>query len=91
MIRKIHINYRNYAIKLYKDQISSSNLRPDFYRARSINYLEKIRGNRRRLNFIQQGFEPPINQRAYLHSYLNFKSGGFLYLPQTSVQKTFAE
>jgi hypothetical protein len=47
------------------NQIRPPNLRPDFYRARSIKYLKKIRGIRRRLNLIQPGLNPTESENLF--------------------------
>jgi hypothetical protein len=61
-------------------------LRLDFYRTRSIKYLLKIRGIRRRLNFIQL-FETPIEFKSFFVFSITLEVVDFCTCRKLSVQK----
>ena len=47
------------------NQIRSVEFAPGFLSSSLDKFPLKIRGIRRRLNFIQPGFEPPLNQQSF--------------------------
>jgi hypothetical protein len=76
------INYRNNSCLINdsptfeQDQIRSVEFAPGFLSSSLDKFPLKIQGIRRRLNFIQPGFEPSLNQRAFLHSSPTYRSVG---------------